>query len=147
MKKWMTAALLVLFAATAFAQKNQGTVFEKGTLKELLALADEQDKYLFVDVYATWCGPCQIMAKQIFPQQKVGEFFNKTFVNAKFNAEKGEGVDVAKRYSVKAYPTFLILDSDGEEVGRIVGRSRCRPLHRGSTESTREHRAVNFGFP
>ena len=32
-----------------------------------------------------------------------------------------EGVDVAKRYSVKAYPTFLILDSDGEEVGRIVG--------------------------
>ena len=143
MKKWMTAALLVLFAATAFAQKNQGTVFEKGTLKELLALADEQDKYLFVDVYATWCGPCQIMAKQIFPQQKVGEFFNKTFVNAKFNAEKGEGVDVAKRYSVKAYPTFLILDSDGEEVGRI----RCRPLHRGSTESTREHRAVNFGFP
>ena len=112
MKKWMTAALLVLFAAT---------VFEKGTLKELLALADEQDKYLFVDVYATWCGPCQIMAKQIFPQQKVGEFFNKTFVNAKFNAEKGEGVDVAKRYSVKAYPTFLILDSDGEEVGRIVG--------------------------
>ena len=113
MKKWMTAALLVLFAATAFAQKNQGTVFEKGTLKELLALADEQDKYLFVDVYATWCGPCQIMAKQIFPQQKVGEFFNKTFVNAK--------VDVAKRYSVKAYPTFLILDSDGEEVGRIVG--------------------------
>ena len=44
MKKWMTAALLVLFAATAFAQKNQGTVFEKGTLKELLALADEQDR-------------------------------------------------------------------------------------------------------
>ena len=32
MKKWMTAALLVLFAATAFAQKTQGTVFEKGTL-------------------------------------------------------------------------------------------------------------------
>lgn len=124
----MTAALLVLFAATAFAQKNQGTVFEKGTLKELLALADEQDKYLFVDVYATWCGPCQIMAKQIFPQQKVGEFFNKTFVNAKFNAEKGEGVDVAKRYSVKAYPTFLILDSDGEEVGRIVGGADARPL-------------------
>ena len=80
-----------------------------------------RDALTFVDFFATWCGPCQIMAKQIFPQQKVGEFFNKTFVNAKFDAEKGEGVDVAKRYSVKAYPTFLILDSDGEEVGRIVG--------------------------
>ena len=145
MKKWMTAALLVLFAATAFAQKNQGTVFEKGTLKELLALADEQDKHLFVDVYATWCGPCQIMAKQIFPQQKVGEFFNKTFVNAKFDAEKGEGVDVAKRYSVKAYPTFLILDSDGEE----VDGSSAEPMPTASSRKyrgTREHRTVNFGF-
>ena len=66
-------------------------------------------------------GRARSWPSRYFPSNKVGEFFNKTFVNAKFNAEKGEGVDVAKRYSVKAYPTFLILDSDGEEVGRIVG--------------------------
>ena len=37
------------------------------------------------------------MATQVFPQEKVGNYFNKTFVNAKFDAEKGEGIDVAKK--------------------------------------------------
>ena len=132
MKKWIAMTMLALFSVAAFAQNNtketapaakeiKGTVFEKGTLKELLAKAAKEKKYLFVDVYATWCGPCKAMATQVFPQEKVGNYFNKTFVNAKFDAEKGEGIDVAKKYGVRAYPTFLILDKDGTEVGRIVG--------------------------
>ena len=132
MKKWIAMTVLALFSVAAFAQNNtketapaakeiKGTMFEKGTLKELLAKAAKEKKYLFVDVYATWCGPCKAMATQVFPQEKVGNYFNKTFVNAKFDAEKGEGIDVAKKYGVRAYPTFLILDKDGTEVGRIVG--------------------------
>ena len=49
---------------------------------------------------------------------------NKTFVNAKYDAEKGEGVTVAKTYRVTAYPTFLILNSKGEEVGRLLGGAK-----------------------
>ena len=74
-----------------------------------------------MDVYAVWCGPCRYMATKIFPQPKVGDYFNKTFVNAKFDAEKGEGIAVARKYDVRSYPTFLILDEKGEEVGRVVG--------------------------
>lgn len=131
MKKWIAMAVLALFSVTAFAQNKaaapaaakqaKGTAFETGTLKDLLAKAAKEKKYLFVDVYATWCGPCKAMANQVFPQEKVGNYFNKTFVNAKFDAEKGEGIDIAKKYNVRAYPTFLILDSKGAEVGRIVG--------------------------
>lgn len=73
--------MLALFSVAAFAQNNtketapaakeiKGTVFEKGTLKELLAKAAKEKKYLFVDVYATWCGPCKAMATQVFPQEK-----------------------------------------------------------------------------
>lgn len=48
----------------------------------------------------------------------------KSFVNAKYDAEKGEGVTVAKTYRVTAYPTFLILNSKGEEVGRLLGGAK-----------------------
>ena len=90
-------------------------------MKELLAASAKEKKYVFIDVYATWCGPCKYMAAKIFPQEKMGTYFNKNFVVAKFDAERGEGLTVAKKYNVRAYPTFLILDSTGKEVGRIVG--------------------------
>lgn len=117
-KVFLLAALMLVTSVSVMAQ---GVNFKSGTLKELLAQAKTADKYLFVDVYTTWCGPCKYMANNVFPQAKVGEYFNKTFVNAKFDAEKGEGIEVAKKYGVKAYPTFLILDANGVEVGRIVG--------------------------
>lgn len=132
MKKWIIATLLLFFTAGAFAQTGgsaqskksetpKGTVFRSGTMKELMAASAKEKKYIFIDVYATWCGPCKYMAAKIFPQEKMGTYFNKNFVVAKFDAERGEGIFVAEKYNVQAYPTFLILDSTGKEVGRIVG--------------------------
>ena len=42
-------------------------------------------------------------------------------ISAKFDAERGEGIDIARKYRVEGYPTFLILNAEGKEVGRIVG--------------------------
>ena len=118
MKKWMTAALLVLFAATAFAQKNQGTVFEKGTLKELLALADEQDKYLFVDVYATWCGPCQMMHPVI---DRFQEKMNGRVDVYKVDIDDRGMLDAVHRYNIMSVPTLMFFRR-GEVLWRESGR-------------------------
>ena len=117
---FMMALVLVMGMSVANVQAK-GVDFRSGTLKELLAQAAKENKYLFVDVYAVWCGPCRLMASEVFTQEKVGDYFNKTFVNAKFDAERGEGIQIAKKYNVTAYPTFLILDSQGNEVGKIIG--------------------------
>ena len=122
MKKiFCLAVAAVMSLSVAFSQNNQGVDFRKGTLKEILAQAAKEKKYVFMDVYTTWCGPCKHMANVVFPQKKVGDYFNKNFVNAKFDAEKGEGRDIASKYGVNRYPTFLILDSNGKEVGRLIG--------------------------
>lgn len=121
MKKIIMLSLLAVLTVVGAKAQTGGVNFQEGTLKELLAKADAQKKYLFVDVYATWCGPCKYMAKSVFPQKSMGDYFNATFVNATFDAEKGEGIEIAKTYGVQAYPTFLILDASGKEVGRIVG--------------------------
>lgn len=106
-----------------FGQSSDGIRFETGSLKTILAKAKAENKLVFIDVYAVWCGPCKRMASEVFTQKKVGDYFNQTFVNAKFDAEKGEGIEVAKKYGVKAYPTFLLLNGDGVKVGQMVGGS------------------------
>ena len=124
MKKIMLlTALLAFIGSVALAQYDQGIKFEKGTFAEILAKAKAQKKLVFMDVYASWCGPCKRMAAEVFTQKKVGDYFNATFVNAKFDAEVGEGRTIAARYGVNAYPTFLLLNGDGKLVGKMVGGS------------------------
>lgn len=108
-------------ATTGEAVKATGVVFATEDFTAILAKAKSEDKPVFMDVYASWCPPCKHMTNKIFPQKEVGDFFNSGFICAKFDAEKGEGIAIAAKYGVTAYPTFLFLDGDGKEIGRIVG--------------------------
>ncbi len=105
------------------AGKNEGVVFSTGTFKEILAKAKAENKLVFVMAYASWCTPCRRMQGEVFPQKKVGDYFNSTFVNARFDMERGEGPWIARRYNVQRYPTFLILDGDGVLLGTMIGGS------------------------
>lgn len=100
---------------------GKGVHFEDASFAEVLSLARTEKKLVFMDCYTAWCGPCKILAKKIFPLKEVGDFFNAHFVNLKMDMEKGEGIELAKRYEVKAFPTMLVLDADGKLVHRIMG--------------------------
>ena len=108
----------MFFSIATFAQ---GMKFEENkSFKELLAIAKKENKLLFLDAYTTWCGPCKLMAKNVFPQETVGNFYNANFVNSKIDMEKGEGIDLAKTYNVRAYPTYLFINGDGELIHRVT---------------------------
>lgn len=99
----------------------QGIKFEEGNFASVLAKAKKENKLVFIDAYASWCGPCKLMVKNIFPLKTVGDYYNSHFINAKIDMEKGEGVDIAKKYNVKAFPTYLFIDGNGEAVHRTLG--------------------------
>lgn len=121
----MLTLCVAIIATTGFSQTETvsavGIQFETGTWAEILAKAKQQNKYVFLDAYTTWCGPCKWMDKNVFPTAEAGEYFNKNFVNAKIDMEKGEGLDIAKKYNVTAYPTYLYVDGNGDLVHRVVG--------------------------
>ncbi|WP_020599581.1 thioredoxin family protein [Spirosoma panaciterrae] len=98
-----------------------GIRFFKGSWQQVLAEAKRQNKPVFVDVYTTWCPPCKRMAKEAFPNPKIGAAFNVHFINYQADAEKGEGIDIAKRYAVGSYPTALYIAPDGALIHRAVG--------------------------
>ena len=117
MRKIITIVLAV-FAITAGAQTN----FNEGkTFQQILDQAKAEGKPVFIDCYTSWCGPCKQMATKVFPQKEAGDYFNSKFVCWKVDMEKGEGPELAKKYDVAAYPTFLIVNSDGSLKATQVG--------------------------
>ena len=55
-----------------------------------------------------------LLKLKTFPNKDAGQFFNANFVNLSFNREKGEGLQLFQAYRLKAFPTLIILDSDGK---------------------------------
>jgi thiol-disulfide isomerase/thioredoxin len=98
-----------------------GISFKHEVWTEILKLAKAENKLIFVDCYTTWCGPCKKLAKTVFVDQKVGQLMNSKFINVKMDMEKEEGVDLGKKYDVKAYPTLLFINPNGDVEHRIVG--------------------------
>lgn len=99
----------------------QGIDFSREEWSTLLARAKQENKLIFVDAYAEWCGPCKMMDRKIFSDERVGAYYNATFVNAKIDMEKGEGPELAQEYGVRAYPTFLFINGEGELVHQGLG--------------------------
>ena len=112
--------LLVVFVMTEISVSAQ-VDFRDLTLPEAFEVAEEEEKMVFVDCYTSWCGPCKYMADKIFVQEKMGEYLNERFVCVKFDMERGSGPEIAQKYGVGVYPTFLILNMSGELIYKIVG--------------------------
>lgn len=122
MKRLSTILTLVLVASVTFAQ---GIAFEpEGTLLYEAAMkAKKENKLVFVDCYTQWCGPCKKMARDVFPQAKVGEYMNARFVSLKIDMEATYAEGLSKEWQVSSYPTFIIFNADGKEIGRFMGGS------------------------
>ncbi|MEO6681457.1 MAG: thioredoxin family protein [Ginsengibacter sp.] len=95
--------------------------FENGDWKALLAKAKKENKLIFLDAYTEWCRPCIQMAKDVFTLNNVADFYNEGFINVTMDMEKGEGPELAKKYKIRAYPTFLFVDGEGNLIHTASG--------------------------
>ncbi len=115
--------LFTLVASYATAQ-NQSINFEETTSwKKIVKKAKEENRLIFVDCYADWCGPCKKLAAEVFTQDKVADFFNANFVNVSYNVEKNEDAKrLAQIWEVSALPTLMFIDPETEQpVHKLVG--------------------------
>lgn len=140
MKKLFFALLLLPFLSFAQHEADgKGMKFEHGlSWKEVKAKAKAENKYIFMDCFTTWCGPCKYMSANIFPMAEVGDFFNQNYlmVKVQFDTTKTDNDEVKSwfkdmeainaEYKIRAYPTYLFFDPSGNAVHRAVGSSDAK---------------------
>ena len=100
---------------------NKGIEFFKGNFHQALLKSQELNKPVFLDIYATWCGPCKKLKKITFKDEEVGNYFNANFINIAIDGETQEGYELISKYNIRSYPSLLILDSKGEVKTRTIG--------------------------
>src|SRR5436305_1856241 len=87
--------------------KTAGIHFIEDDWGYALKTAKDENKLVFLDIYATWCGPCKMLKQYTFTDSSVGDFFNKNFISISVDGEKGVGPQLAQQYSIEGYPTLI----------------------------------------
>ncbi|MCH2230249.1 MAG: thioredoxin domain-containing protein [Crocinitomicaceae bacterium] len=121
----LTSVLMLM----SVSNDKKGISFSDITLKEAKSMATDSEKLIFIDCYTDWCGPCKRMAATSFKDEEVGKVFNQKFINLKIEMEKNpEGNELARRYQVRAYPTLLVIDANGNLIKKVIGMQNVNGL-------------------
>lgn len=118
MKRSLILTICTIFSFSLF---GQGIEFVHLKWQEAVEMAKAENKLLFVDSYAEWCGPCKRMAKNEFTKTDVGQVYNDNFINLKLDMESKNGRTFDSKYPVSAYPTMFFLDGEGVVVKKVRG--------------------------
>ena len=122
----MKHLFLIIACVCTLNAMGQGIEFFPGTLDEALAKAKDEGKMVFVDFMASWCGPCQKMAEEVFTEEMAGVYFNRKFVCVQVDVDKEK--ELAKQYGVVSIPHMVFLAADGKTVKQLTGYTPVEKL-------------------
>lgn len=118
----LSLGILGLILASFTTSVNEGIEFNHISLDEAKSMAQKSGKYIFIDCYTSWCGPCKVMAATSFMDEEVAKLYNNKFINLKVEMEKDpDGQAIAMRYQIRAYPTLLIINHEGKLIAQRIG--------------------------
>lgn len=101
--------------------EEKGIRFIEQDWSKALQQAKTEKKLVFLDIYATWCGPCKMLKKHTFSDDAAAKFFNENFINVSVDGEKGVGPELAQKFAIQGYPSLIVTDASGNIVLQTAG--------------------------
>jgi thioredoxin-related protein len=143
MKKYLWYLVISLpslcAAQNSPSENNHGIKWATGlTWEQIKQRAKQEKKYIFIDAYTTWCGPCKLMDKNVYTNDTVGDYFNDRFISVKVQMDHtskdnefikswyDDAVALGKLYRVDGYPSFIFLNPQGEIVHKGMGYQQVK---------------------
>ena len=133
----MKKILVTLLAATVFWQVNAAESAWLTDLPKAQAQAKAENKIVLMDFTGSdWCGWCIKFKKEVLDTAEFQAYAAKYVVlveldypNKKVQTDELKTANAAlkKQYDIHGFPTLLVLDKDGKEIGRQVGYSEGGP--------------------
>jgi thioredoxin-related protein len=118
----MRCTFILVFVLFAFENGySQSMHFSNLSWQAALAKARQEKKLLFVEMYTTWCTYCRQMERDVFAAKEAGDYYNTQFINVRYNALAGDGLQIRKSYALLGFPTFLYLDPNGIVIQKTAG--------------------------
>ncbi len=122
MKGLKTFFLIITVINSVFSQDYFYTSYSSAIKK-----AKEENKRVFLDFSATWCGPCKMMEQKVFPDTLISNYLQKNYVCVKFMHDRSR--DLFESYGIKSFPTFVILENSGKEIYRFTGYNPAKQFY------------------
>ena len=136
---WLLCCPVIAFAQITgdgphASLSDTGIQFEKSlSWQEVRAKAKAENKYIFMDVNASWCVPCKMMEKNVFGRKEAGEVVNHRYISVKVQMDTAKNDNEYTRqwyadarelkiqYGIKAYPSFLFFSPQGDILHKTIG--------------------------
>ncbi|MCC7476629.1 MAG: thioredoxin family protein [Pirellulales bacterium] len=90
----------------------------QGDLESAKTVAKQTNRLVLIHFWATTCGPCVALEKNVFSQPSVAGAIEAQFVPVKLNADQNTAT--AEYYGISRVPTDVVITPDGQVVGKLI---------------------------
>lgn len=125
---FLTFLILVLIPVAGYGQIEFREIEKEEEWNTAIEDAKASGKLIFLDIYATWCGPCKYLENNVYTDTGLGAYYNDNYINLKMDGETTFGAQMARKYSLSAYPTMYYLNADEKVITKLVGVREAEPL-------------------
>ncbi len=142
-KTWslLAGAACLMTAATAQAGDHcsaSATNYTHANFEAAQTQAAQADLPILVKVGTEWCTACNSFDSASTSDADMKKALHKNVVYYRVDAEKGNGAEFAKTYNVHNYPSFLLLNAEGEVMDRWAGFKSADHFTTSLTKATKD---------